>query len=454
MTTDEGGTRALPPKAGAGRDKRFRQWSVLARCPDFRRLFVGNSVSLLGSSVTTVALPLTAVVYLHASPAQMGTLGAVALLPHLVLGLPAGVWVDRMPYRRVLILADLAQALLLASIPVLAILGILRMWQLYAVVVLAGVGSLFEAVTAQSFIPILVSRRQLLPANSALMQSNATVSTTGSALAGLLVTLLTAPIAVAADAISFLLAAACKARIRTPGPAVVSAGPGSQHFLADILEGVRAVFTHRILRPVTLSAILGALAGQMQNVVLVLYLVRELGLPSGLVAVVVAIGGGAGVLGALVATPITQRLGPGPAFIAGMFLAATAGLVLAAATAPLLLAFAIVVLAQVLRGTGPSLYGVNQQTFRQTLIAPALLARVNATWRFLVYGTQPLGALLGGLLGSAISLRATLLLSSGGMLLGAAIAAGSPLRSLRKLPAPAGAGHGPAAQASDEASAA
>jgi MFS family permease len=154
--------------------------SVLGRYPDFRRLFVGNSISTLGSSVTTVALPLTAVVYLHASPAEMGLLGAVALLPYLVLSLPAGVWVDRMmSYKRLLVLADLAQALLLGSIPVLAILGVLRLWQLYVVVVLAGVASLFETVAAQSFIPRLVSRQQLLPANSALMLSNATVSTTG-----------------------------------------------------------------------------------------------------------------------------------------------------------------------------------------------------------------------------------------------------------------------------------
>jgi MFS family permease len=340
-----------------------------------------------------------------------------------------------MPYRRVLILADLARTLLLGSLPVLAALGMLRMWHLYVVMVLAGVGALFETVTAQSLIPSLVPPQQLLPANSALMQSYATVNTTGSALGGALVALLAAPLAIAADAVSFLLAALCKARIRIPGPAPVSTRPQKQHLWADMLEGLRTVFAHRILRALTLSATLGALAGQMQNVVLVLYLVRDLGLSSGLVGVVIAIGGAAGILGALVATPITQRVGPGPAFIAGMFLAATAGLVLAAAAGPLLLTFAIVAVAQILRGTGPSLYGVNQQTCRQALIAPALLSRVNATWRFLVSGTQPLGALLGGLLASAISLRATLIISSGGMLIGTTIALVSPLHSLRELPA-------------------
>ena len=411
-----------------------RQWSVLARYPDFRRLFLGNSVSLLGSSVTTVALPLAAVVTLHASPTQMGLLGALAFVPHLVLGLPAGVWVDRMPYRRVLVVTDLAQMLLLGAIPVLAALDVLHIWQLYVVIVLAGTCSLFQTVTAQSFTPTLVPRQQLLPANSALMQSNATVNTTGSALAALLVQVLTAPIAIAVDAVSFLLAGLCKARIRTPGPTVVAAAPTERHLWADILDGLRAIYTHPVLRAVTLAATLGALAGQMQAVVLVLYLVRDLHLASGLVGVAIAIGGVAGIVGATIATPLTERIGPGPAFIVGQSLASTAGLVLAAAAGPLPLAFAILAVAQLLRGGGPSLYGINQQTFRQALVPRRLISRVNATWRFLVSGSMPIGALLGGLGAAAVGFRATLIVSSVGMLLGTLIAVGSPLRSLTELP--------------------
>ncbi|GAA3412640.1 MFS transporter [Streptosporangium vulgare] len=434
MATDEGETPAPPEKTDDGHRPSSRPWPVLRRHPDFRRLFVGNSTSLLGSSVTTVALPLTAVVHLNASPAQMGLLGAAALLPHLVLGLPAGVWVDRMPYRRTLVLADLAQTLLLGSVPVAAVLGVLQMWHLYVVMVLTGVCGLFETVTAQSFTPLLVPREQLLPANSALMLSNTTVATTGSALGGVLVSLLTAPIAIAVDAVSFLLAGLCKARIRTPGPAV-AAERHERHLRADILDGVRALFAHRVVRATTLAATLGALGGQIQNVVLVLYLVRDLKLSPAAIGVVIAIGGVAGILGALVVAPITQRIGPGRSFVTGMFLAAVSGLVLAAAGSPLSLTLAVLAAAQVLRGAGPSLYSVNQQTLRQLLTVPALLSRVNATWRFLVYGTQPLGALLGGLLGSLLGLRATLVIGSGVMLLGTAIAYASPLRSLRELPA-------------------
>jgi MFS family permease len=415
------------------RRRPFRQWQVLRRYPDFRRLFIGNSVSLLGSTVTGVALPLTAVVYLHASPVQMGFLGAAVFLPYLALGLPAGAWVDRMPYRQVLVLADLGQALVLGAIPVLAVLGLLRVWNLYVVVVLAGAGNLFQTVTAQSFTPALVPRRQLLTANSALMASSATVSTAGPALGGLLVSLLTAPVAIAVDAVSFVLAALCKARIRVPGLSVVPAGAGTGT-RTDIVAGLRAVFGHRIIRAVTLAATVGALAGQMQNVVVVLFLVRGLGLSPVMLGLVIGVGGVAGIAGAAATIPVTERIGPGRAFITGMFLASVAGIVLAAAAGPPLLVLAVLVVAQALRGGGPSLYSVHQQTFRQALIEPALLSRATGTWRFLVYGTQAIGALLGGLLGSVAGLRATLIISSGAMLAGTAIGFFSPVRSLRELP--------------------
>ncbi|GAA3512194.1 MFS transporter [Actinocatenispora rupis] len=408
---------------------------VLGRYPDFRRLFAGNTVSLLGSSVTRVALPLTAVGLLDASPVQMGLLGAAALVPHLVLGLPAGVWIGRLPYRRVLVLADAAQAVLLAAVPVLALTGLLAMWQLYVVVLLAGAGNLFETVTAQSFTPHLVPRERLLPANSALMLSNATVDTSGSALAGLLVTALGAPVAIVADAVSFVVALACKARIRTPGPVLAPVAPRAS-LRADVVAGIRAMVGDPVLRAVTLAATLGAFGGQLQAVVLLLYLVRTLRFGTTAVGLLVAVAGLAGILGALLATPVTRRLGPGRAFVAGMVLAGVGGPVLAATAGPPALLVAVPVLAQLLRGTGPALYGVNQQTVRQTLTPPGLLSRVNATWRFLVYGTQPLGALLGGVLGAAVGLRATLVVSGAVMLLGAGLAAASPLRRRTATEAP------------------
>ncbi|GAA3439935.1 MFS transporter [Kutzneria kofuensis] len=379
---------------------------MLLRYKDFRRLFVGNSVSLLGSSVTTVALPLAAVVYLHATPFEMGFLGTVAFLPHLMLGLPAGVWVDRLPYKQILVITDLCQLVLIGSVPVAAVLGVLSLAQLYVVVTLVGVCALFDAVAAQSFTPMLVPREQLLPANSALMLTSSTVNVAGSALGSGLVVLLTAPLATAVDAVSFLVAALCKSRI------TVSGGGNPLRGKPDLFGGLRIAFTHPVLRPVTIAATLGALGGQMQNAVLVLYLVRVLGFSPGLVGVAVTIAGVAGISGALITPVVTRRLGPGKTFVLGMLLSSCAGLLLAAGPA---------LLSQALRGAGPALYGVNQQTFRQAMVAPEQLSRVNAGWRFLVYGTQPVGAVLGGFLGT-VDLRAALIFSAAVMLAGTAVA--------------------------------
>jgi MFS family permease len=409
-------------------------WSVLARYSDFRRLFAGNSISVLGSSVTTVALPLTAVLYLHASASQMGFLGAAALLPYLVLSLPVGVWMDLFSYKRVLVATDLIQTVLLGSIPVLATFGVLRLWQLYVVGLLAGCANLLESVAAQSFTPVLIPKRQLLPANSALMLTNSVVSTTGTAVAGFLVAAFTAPIAIAVDAASFLLACLCKARIRTSQQPLRSQRQSKQRLHIEIINGLREVFGQRIMRSATIAATLGALAGQMQNVVLILFLVRHVGLATGLVGITVAISGVAAVGGSLIVTSVTRHVGPGRTFILGMSIQSAAGLVLASAPRTLPVAIAVVIVAQILRGTGPSLYGVNQQTLRQTLMPANMLARANASWRFLVYGTQLFGALLGGYLGSALGLQMTLIVGSAVMFLGTTIAALSPLRSLRQLP--------------------
>jgi MFS family permease len=409
------------------------QWRVLTDHPDFRRLFGGNSVSLLGSSVTTVALPLTAVVVLGASPVQMGLLGAVSFLPHLVLGLPAGVWVDRLSYRRVIVGADLLAAAALTAVPILAATGLLQMWQLYLVVMITGTCSLFSTIAGQSFAPMLVPRRELLAANSAFALSNSVVATSGNALGGVLVQILTAPAAIAVDAASFLLSAVAKARITVTGRSAAT-GPVKESIIKGIWGGVRAALEHPALRATTIAATVGALAGQMQGVTVVLFLVRDLRLSPGLVGLVIALAGLAGIAGAAIGVPITARLGNGPAFIAGMTLSSFAGLVMAAAGGPVAVVLAVVVGAQLLRGWGPTLYGINQQTIRQILIPPELLARTQATWRFLVHGMQPIGALLGGTLGAVAGLRTTLVASSLIMLTGTLLALLSPLRALRELP--------------------
>lgn len=395
---------------------------LLRDSPDLRRLVGSSTVSLLGSSATAVALPLTAVTVLHATPWQMGLLSASGLLPNLLFALPAGIWLSRRPLRRVLVTTDLAQALLVAAVPVLAALDVLAVWQLAVVVVLAGTCSLLDAVAAESLTAAVVPRADLLTANGLRALSSSTVGTGGNAVAGVLVSLLTAPFVLVVDAVSFVVSALWRRRLSVDGR-VVSPGPVEREPLRRLAARGAAVLWHEpALRWTTLAATAGALAGAVQNVVLVLFLVRELHLPDVGVGLVVALAGAAGVVGALVGPAVTARCGSGRTFLLGMLLTGLAGLVLAAATGPSAVVLALLVAGQALRGLGPALFGMNQQTLRQTLVPTEHLPQALATWRLLVHGVQPVGAVLGGVLGVAVGLRWTLVAGSVLLLLATAAA--------------------------------
>ncbi len=407
-------------------------WAVLRRHPEFLKLWTGQTISNFGSAITTLALPLTAVVVLKATPVQMGVLGALAFLPHLVLGLPAGVWVDRWPRRPILILADIGQALLLGSIPVLALLGVLRVEVLYVVAFLTGVLALFADVAATSYVPSLVGRGDLMQANSVSALSHSVSSMAGPALAGGLVQLLSAPIVIALDALSFLLSALFVGIIRAAEPA--ARRQERRGFRVELSEGLRLVVGDPILRTMIGTASLGAFAGAMQQAVLVLFLVRELGLPPLWLGVIFSAHGIAAILGALFVGPLTERLGPGPALVAGQLGWTIAAILLPVAGGPIVVAVPVLLAAQVLSGLGSLVVRVNQLTVRQALVPDHLLGRTNASRRVLVFGVIPLGSLLGGLLGQTVGLRGALVIGGLGMVLAVVWLARSPVRLLREAP--------------------
>lgn len=413
----------------------WRRWFMLQHHPEFFKLWSGQAISSFGSAITTVAMPLAAVVVLHATPLQMGVLLASTTLPHLLFGLVAGVWVDRLPRRSFLVGADLARCLLLGAIPVLGVLGALRIEHLYAVAFLAGIMTLLFETASMSLLPALVGRDNLIQANGAMVLNTSVANTAGPGLAGALVQLLTAPVAIAFDAVSFLLSAGCSLLIEVQPASQSVAGRGRVRLWAEIVEGLRVVFGSPVLSPIAVSAAIGAMAGAMQGALIVLYLARDLHLSPAFVGLAVAASGVASVVGALLAPPYSRRLGPGPAYITGQILASLAGLVLAAARGPLTVVVPFVVVGQLVGGLGQPLYAVPQRTLRQSLVPDQVLGRANATWRFLVFGAQPLGALLGGAIGATLGLRAALVVGSVGILLAATWATRSPLRSLRQIPA-------------------
>jgi MFS family permease len=391
---------------------------------EFLKLWIGQAISVSGSAITTVALPLAAVVTLGATPVEMGLLAALSVLPHLVFGLPAGLWVGRVSLRRLLVGTDLGRAVLLGSIPVLAAVDLLRMPHLYLIAFVAGLLTLLSDTASMTLLPVLVGRAELMSANSKIMLNQSVATTTGPSVAGFLVALVSAPFAIAFDAASYALSAVTSYLLKEP-PRLTE-----DRERPSLAGGLWVLFGHPILRPLVISATAASLFGAMQGPLLVLYLVRELHWSPVLVGVAVTTTGVASILATLLAPAYSTRLGIGRAYISGQALASLAGLSLAAGLAP------FVFLAQFLTGAGMPLYGVPQRTLRQTLVPPALLAQSTATWRTLVIGAQTLGAATSGLLASHLGLRPTLVLASLLMLTATAYSALSPLRRLNRTPRP------------------
>jgi MFS family permease len=395
-------------------------WVVRA---EFRKLWIGQAISASGSAITTVALPLVAVVTLGASAVEMGLLSALTVLPHLLFGLSAGVWVDRLSLRRLLVGTDLGRAVLLGSIPVLAVVGSLRMEHLYVVAVLAGVLTLLSDTASMTLLPSLVPREDLMRANSLTLLNQSVASTVGPSVAGALVTAISAPFAIAFDALSFALSAVTSYLLKEP-----VRRRGVRDAVPSLTGGLRALFGDPILSPLVISAAAAAVFGAMQGPLVVFYLIRELHWSPLLVGVAITSAGVASVLATLLAPSYSSLLGIGRAYISGQLLASLAGLVLATALTPL------VFLAEILTGAGMPLYGVPQRTLRQSLVPAPLLGQATAAWRTLVIGGQTVGAATSGLLATHLGLRPLLAITSVAMLGATLYSAFSPLHALRHVP--------------------
>jgi MFS family permease len=415
------------------------QFAGLWRHADFVKLWSGQTISLLGSQITFLALPVTAVLMLDATPVQMGLLTAAGTIPSLLLGLFVGAWVDRSRRRPILIAADLGRALLLFAIPLAAVLGVLRIEVLYLVALLVGTLGLFFDVAYRSFLPSLVGPQQLVEGNSKLELSESVAEILGPGAAGGLVQLLTAPLAIALDAASFLISALFLAWIRVPEPAP-QPPDAQQHIWSEIGQGLRLVAGNRLLRAIAGCMGTISLFNSVLEAVFILYVARDLGLEPGVLGLIFAGGSVGFLLGTLVTASITRHIGLGPGMIAGLLLVGSSDLLiplLSRSMATVAIAL-VLVTAQFFFGLGLVAFRIGQVSVRQVVTPDALQGRMNATMSFISWGLVPLGGLLGGGLGQAIGLRPTLLLAAGGELLALLWLLLSPIRSLRDLPAGAG----------------
>lgn len=395
----------------------------------FLTLSSAQTISAVGSQVTVVALPLSAVLMLHAGPTQMGLLTAVAVVPYPVLALWVGAWVDRLRRRRILIVADWCRALLLGSIPVAAALGMLTMAQLYVVACAVGCATVWFDLAYTSYIPQVIPRDRVAGANSVVSVARSGAQVAGPGIGGLAVQLFTAPLAIAVDAVSFIASAVLVARVKDDP---VSAPDVRQRRLwAEIGEGMRFVLRTPVLAVPACAMSLVNLFSFVQLAVFALYMVDILHLGPGLYGTVLLLGGCGAVAGGLLAVPAARFLGIGPAVIVGTALFGVAPFLIAMASGGIYVVLGMLVVGQFFTSLGLSVLGVNLLSLRQATAPTHLQGRVGATIRMTNWAMKPVGAVLGGVLGAHIGLRDTIWVAVAGGAVGSLWMYLSPIRRVR-----------------------
>ncbi len=408
----------------------------LWRHPDFLKLWSAETISVFGSAVDDIAFPLVAILVLDASAFEVAALVTVLFLPFILFTLPAGVWVDRLPRRPVLIVGDFGRAALYATIPIAYVADALTIWQLYAVGFLVGVFQVFFDVAYMSYLPSLVERDQIVEGNSKLQISQSAAQVSGPGLGGILVQALTAPYAVLVDALSFVASGLFILAIRKPEERPeVADNDVRTSFWAEAKEGLRFVFGNPNLRAQAGCTATSNFFFSLGFAIFLVFAVRELGLSPGAIGVVMSVGAIGSLVAAVTAQRVSLRFGIGPTTIAVTILQAPA--FLAVAFAPVgNAAIPVLVASQLLLGYTLVTYNIVQVSYRQAICPARLQGRMNSAMRFIVWGTIPLGTLAGGALATAVGLRETIAIGAIGSGLAFLWIVFSPQRHLRELPEP------------------
>ena len=396
---------------------------------EFRKLWLGQAISAVGSSVTIIALPLTAALTLAATPEQMGILVAAGWLPYLLFALLAGAWSDRLPRKPILIATDLARAAVLVTIPFAAFAGVLRIEHVLAGAFVAGSMTVVFRSAYAPFIPVLVGRDALVEANAKLALTDSVARVVGPSLGGLLVQLITAPLAILVDALSFVVSAIAVASVRvreTPPPRAER-----RSIWIEIADGLRVMLANSFTRSVTVIGLLFNATITIGDAVFILYLTRGLGLDALLIGVVYMVGGIASVAGATLVQGTTARFGIGPSMVGSILLLTLAGLLLLAASGPPVVAAAYLAVRGAIVSFSAAVYNVTSNSIWQAAIPDRLLGRVSGASQVFGLGLIPISALAGGWLGAHVGLWNTIAISVGGQFLAFLYVAASPLRRIR-----------------------
>ena len=382
---------------------------------DFLKLWVGQTVSRLGSVVTRTALPLVALLVLGAGPFELAFLVIAQSLSVLLVGLVAGAWVDRLRRRPILIASDVARAALLFTVPLAQALGALRMEQLYAVAFLAGCLDVVFSAAYPAYVPSLIGVDRVVEGNSKLATSSAIAEVGGPGLAGALVQIISAPFAILVDALSYLVSALSVALIRTPEPAR-PAREASSRVIGEIAEGLRVVRGHKVVFPLAARSIIAHVSGAFYGVLYSLYLLNELHLDPFLLGIVISAGGVGSLVGSVFASRVVRAIGIGPAIVWMAAGASAIGILTPLAQGPVALATIMVFLPQLIGDGLQTIGGVAEISLVQGLVPDRILGRTNATLEVISHGVgYPIGALIAAFIAEQIGVRGAIAVGWAGM---------------------------------------
>jgi MFS family permease len=382
----------------------------LWRHPDFLKLWAGQTISVVGSQVTVIALPTIAILQLHATAAQVGLLAAMQQVAFPVLALFAGVFADRLRRRPMMIVADGVRALAILSVPIAAAMGALSLIQLYVVALVLGVGTVIFDIAYLAYVPGLVSKRDILEANTKLEVSFSGSHLVGPSLGGVLIQVIGAAQAMLVDAFSFVASVVSIIWIRQPEQSPRHPTAPRAGVLAEIREGMRLVLHDPILRALLLMLTIGGIGFHLQDPALYLFAYRNVHLSAGLLGLVFGAGGAGALVGAMVVGTVVRRLGVGNSLALTNVLLGLAFLAwpLALLGAPVLILGTLMFIA----GVCDSIYNVSQVSLRQAVTPSRLQGRMTATMRTVFWGVQPIANVAGGLLAGAVGAPATIVIGS------------------------------------------
>ena len=398
----------------------------------FLRLWTGQTASSVGSQLGGLAIPVLAVSVLQATEFQVGLLTAVETAAFLLIGLPAGAWVDRWLKRRVMLIADLARAIVLASVPIMFFAGVLTIWQLIVVGAIVGVASVFFDVAYQSYLPVLVDLKQLGEGNSKLETTGQLARVTGPALAGALLAIVRPAVLIGLDAVTFLLSFIALSTIRdheVPKPIA-----DHRPLVTEIKEGMMFVVQEPLLRRIVLTTSTTNLFGMIAMTMIPVLVLRQLDISPAIYGFGLSLGAIGGLLGAMFSARIATLIGEGTAIPVSGVLAGVAIVGLALMPVFPNAAVPIFVGSEFLYSFSVLVYNITQVTFRQRICPPRLLGRMNASIRFIVWGVMPIGAIASGLLSTAIGVELTIAIGAVGSVLACVFVLFSPLLGMRELP--------------------